>query len=202
MTENEFKNTADAHRPEDSLSGKARATATQARDAASDAAQRARESATQSSERARESASNARDYTAERYQQARDYSRERYDDAKAYSQQRWHDAQDASRQARERAAEGIDSNPLAAAGLGLLAGMAIGLLLPRTRQENRLVGAYRDDLVDQASTAAKAARDAGEQEFRAIAGEAKTQARDLSEKAIDAAKRSADAGAREANIKS
>ena len=79
--------------------------------------------------------------------------------------------------------------------------MAVGLLLPRTRQENRLVGPYRDELLDQASTAARAARETGESEFRSIAEQAKVQARDLGDQAVTAAKKAGDAAAREAERK-
>ncbi|MBZ6379973.1 hypothetical protein B5C34_14185 [Pacificimonas flava] len=178
--------------------GKAEDTATKARGKANEAAISVKDSAKSARDYTSERYQEARDYTAERYRTARDYSRERANEAREYGERRLSDAQAGYEKARTRASEGLESYPLAAAGLGLLAGMAIGLLLPRTRQESRVLGSYRDGLYDQAVEAARAARAAGEEEFRGIASEAKEHARELGDRAASAAKTSADAALKKA----
>ena len=57
---------------------------------------------------------------------------------------------------KERFDRGVQENPLAV-GLGFLAaGLLAGFAVPRTRAENRLMGASRDRLVDQAEHSAEA----------------------------------------------
>ncbi|MEE4350255.1 MAG: hypothetical protein V2J26_08500 [Pacificimonas sp.] len=182
MTGNEFDQTNDAAKASESVTAKIKDTAEG------------------TAETVRENAQAARDYTADRYRSAKDYTADRYGRARSYGEHQLHAAQSSYRQGRQTAAESIQSNPLAAAGLGLLAGMAVGLLLPRTRQENRFIGGYRDELYDQAAEAARAARETGEQEFRSIAGDAKAQAKQLSEKAAEAARHSADAALKKTDL--
>lgn len=181
------------------------------KDKAKDAGKQAKDRASQAASSARHSAEQARDYTAERYQSARDYTSDRYRSAKdkasegyqsarEYSSRRYADARQGVGTARERAERGIQENPLALAGLGLLAGMAVGLLLPRTRQENRYLGGYRDDLFDQAREAAHAARLASEEELRGIADQAKAHARELGDQAVDAAKHAGEAARKHTDV--
>jgi len=49
----------------------------------------------------------------------------------------------------------VTENPLAAGAIALLVGAVIGLALPSTEQENKLVGTYRDDLADKAGQQAQ-----------------------------------------------
>lgn len=170
------------------------------KDKAKETGKQAKAKASQAADSARQSAEHARDYTAERYQSAREYTSDRYRSARDYGSRRYSDAREGVSTTRERANQGLQDNPLAAAGLGLLAGMAIGLLLPRTRQENRLVGGYRDDLMDQAREAAKAARAASEEEFRGIADQAKAHARELGDQAVGAAKHAGEAARSKTDI--
>jgi hypothetical protein len=49
----------------------------------------------------------------------------------------------------------IDENPLIISGAALLIGLALGLVLPETEQENAWMGEARDTVMDQAETAAR-----------------------------------------------
>ena len=74
-------------------------------------------------------------------------------------------ALNSAKQARRKAADSFDDNPLAAAVLGVAAGALIGSLLPRTDQEDEWLGESRDRLAERARAAAKAAIDAGRREL-------------------------------------
>ncbi|MGB3724113.1 MAG: hypothetical protein WA979_15005 [Pacificimonas sp.] len=146
----------------------------------------------------------AKDYSAERYAKTRDYSKERYSAAKTYGSEKWEQTRDGAAKARERTAKEVDASPLVAAGIGLVAGAALGFLLPRTKQENRVMGSARDGLFDQAGAAARAARDAGQERVKEIglADTAKMHMKELKDQAVDAAKSARDAAADESGLKS
>ena len=162
------------------------------------ATDKVKEGAKKGADTVKEKAGEVRDSLKHSAANVRDRSRERYGRAREYSSRKLHERGGGTR----AASDSIESNPLAVLGLGLFAGMALGLLLPRTRQENRAMGSYRDNLLEQASAAARAAREAGEQEFRGLAEQAKTQARELGEQAVDAAKSAGQAGLKETDLKS
>jgi hypothetical protein len=69
---------------------------------------------------------------------------------------------EAARAARRKAAEGVESFPVAALVGGLALGAALGALLPRTRQEEELLGSIGGAINDRAKEAVDAARDAGQ----------------------------------------
>ncbi|KQX19997.1 MULTISPECIES: hypothetical protein [unclassified Sphingomonas] len=69
---------------------------------------------------------------------------------------------EAARTAGRRAVEGVESFPVAALLGGLAVGVAIGALLPRTRQEEELLGTIGGTINDRAKDAVNAARDAGQ----------------------------------------
>nr|MBA3659913.1 hypothetical protein [Gemmatimonadales bacterium] len=54
----------------------------------------------------------------------------------------------------------LEENPLAVAAGAILAGLAVGLLLPGTEREDRMMGSTRDELVDRAQDVAGRAADA------------------------------------------
>lgn len=68
----------------------------------------------------------------------------------------------AARTAGRKAAGGVESFPMAALIGGIAAGAAIGALLPRTRQEDELLGSIGGAINDRAKDAVSAARDAGQ----------------------------------------
>ena len=70
--------------------------------------------------------------------------------------------QQAARKAGHKASESIDAFPVAAVLGGLAVGAVIGALLPRTRQEEGLLGSIGGTLNDRARDAMNAARDAGQ----------------------------------------
>lgn len=64
--------------------------------------------------------------------------------------------------ATRKAAEGVEDFPVAALLGGLALGAVVGALLPRTRQEEQLLGSLGETLNERAKDAAIAARDAGQ----------------------------------------
>ena len=70
--------------------------------------------------------------------------------------------QSVTRAASRKAAESVDAFPVIALAGGLALGAALGALLPRTRQEEELLGALGGTINDKARNAALAARDAGQ----------------------------------------
>jgi hypothetical protein len=81
---------------------------------------------------------------------------------KAVIEQRAVRAGDAARKARARAADSVDTYPVAALVGGLALGAVLGALLPRTRQEEELLGSFGDAINQRARNAATAALDAGQ----------------------------------------
>lgn len=53
----------------------------------------------------------------------------------------------------------LEENPLAVGAVALAVGAAVGLMIPSTQTESRLVGEYRDDLVQKAGDMARGALD-------------------------------------------
>jgi len=185
----------------DNVTGKT-GSADRVRERAHQAAGTVREKTHDTAEAVREKAQEARDYTSQRYRHAKDASRENYDKARDYSRQKWGETREGAHRARARLGDRVERNPLVAAGLGVLGGLTLGLLLPRTQRENRAMGKYRDGLYDQATAAARAAKDASGEEFRGIADQAKNQAKDLGQQALGAAKKGGEAGLKESGLKS
>lgn len=66
-----------------------------------------------------------------------------------------HAVQSNARKATDATQDFVTENPLAAGAIALLVGTAIGLALPATAQENKLMGTYRDQLADQAGQQAQ-----------------------------------------------
>lgn len=77
-------------------------------------------------------------------------------------------ARDRAETARRRAADGIDSNPLAAVAGGLALGALAAALLPKTRREEELFGDVGRRLGDTAREAARAAREAGREQIEEL----------------------------------
>ena len=64
--------------------------------------------------------------------------------------------------ATKKAVESVDAFPVVALAGGLALGAVIGALLPRTKQEEELLGPIGGQLTGKALNAAHAARDAGQ----------------------------------------
>ena len=97
----------------------------------------------------------------------------------------------------------IESQPLVVGLITAILGALIGLSLPGTRQEDKLMGDARDNLADQAKDAAERARqvaqktfddakETAKQEFSQVADDAKAEGKNLVEEGKDAAKKVAD----------
>jgi len=105
----------------------------------------------------------ARDRTSQAYSTALDKTSDAYGTAK----QKFGEAGEAAREgygvAKRRTAQGIDDAPLAALLGGAALGVLAGVLLPRTRKEEEVLGPIGHRITDAAREAALAARDAGKQ---------------------------------------
>ena len=64
-------------------------------------------------------------------------------------------AGEATRRARSQAQRFTRNQPLAAAGVAAVAGLALGFLLPETERENELMGEAREQVMDKAREAAR-----------------------------------------------
>jgi len=71
-------------------------------------------------------------------------------------------AGDIARKAGERAVGSVDAYPVAALVGGLAIGAVLGALLPKTRQEEELLGPIGGAINERARNAASAARDAAQ----------------------------------------
>ncbi|MBB2960304.1 DUF883 family protein [Methylobacterium sp. R2-1] len=125
-------------------------------------------------EQAREGARNLRDQAADRASElknrvseaadtvraAREQASDTYEDARSWAEDRYEThrqrASDLADRGYRRLHEGrtateqfVTENPLLVGVVGLAAGLLLGALLPRTRQEDRALGPYADDLRDQ-----------------------------------------------------
>ena len=69
-------------------------------------------------------------------------------------------ARDRTRRARGGIEHTIEDNPLAVAAGAAVLGLVVGLLVPETERENRLMGGTRDTLVDRAQSTARRVKDA------------------------------------------
>lgn len=155
---------------------------------------RARERASDAKASVSDRAHAARDYTSDKLQVARERTADYADRAKARASD-----------ARRRAADGFDASPLTGALVGVAAGALLGLLLPRTRREDQLLGETRDKLADAAKAAAKAAADTAKQELddRGLnLDTAKAKFAEVGQQAKDVARSAAETAAAEAKARS
>lgn len=101
-----------------------------------------------------------------------------------------------ARAAADKAATGIEHNPLIALVGGLAVGAIAAALLPRTKQEDKAVGNIGSKVRETASSAMKNARDTGKEQLDALgvnSGAAKDQMRELFDKISSAATSAASA---------
>ncbi|MEH3118424.1 MAG: hypothetical protein PGN25_12760 [Methylorubrum populi] len=124
-------------------------TAEQASEGARTLRDQASDRASELRDRMSDAADSARAQAGEAYEEARSWAGDRYDthrrrasDLADRGYRRLHEG----RTATERF---VSENPLLVGVVGLAAGLLLGALLPRTRQEDRALGPYADDLRDQ-----------------------------------------------------
>ncbi len=98
------------------------------------------------------------------------------------AKERVHDLGARAREQTERARGGLErmmeENPLALVAGAAILGLAMGLVLPETRREQRLMGAKRDELADRVQTAAERVKDAAIEAGREVTPELKTTLKD------------------------
>ena len=83
-------------------------------------------------------------------------------EASAFAGEKIKSSRASARKAGRKAAESVDAFPVAALLGGLAIGAVVGALLPKTRQEEELLGSLGGALNDRAMDAVSAARDAGQ----------------------------------------
>lgn len=153
-----------AHAARERVEGMAHA----ARERMDDVAESAKDLAQRAREGVGAAADSARDRVgalAERATHGVEVARTRVSNA---ASQLGHQASELSHEARERlnraqlrTRDFADENPLAVGAIAIAAGVGIGLLLPATQPENKLMGGTRDRLVGDARGLLRDVRDAG-----------------------------------------
>ena len=82
--------------------------------------------------------------------------------ARAFAEAKLRKGGETARAATRKTAQQIEAFPVAALAGGLAIGAVLGALLPRTRQEEQLLGTVGGAITDRAREAVDAARDAGQ----------------------------------------
>jgi len=111
-------------------------------------------------DRAGEAAGSVRDRAAGALNEARERATDAYDDVRGWAADRYDEhsgrASDLADRGYRKLREGrtateqfVSENPLLVGVVGLAAGLLLGALLPRTRQEDRALGPYADEVRDQ-----------------------------------------------------
>ncbi len=106
-----------------------------------------------------------------------------------------------AKKAGQASADGIDKNPLAIVAGGIAIGAIIGMLLPKTEREKKVLGKAGKAINKTAKRAANAAKDAGKAKVDEVGlgtDAIRDQFRDLVSKASEAVKAAGQAAANEA----
>lgn len=146
----------------------------------------------------RETASAARSKAGGAYQSARERTGAAYGSARERASSAYGTARAGASRATHRAADGIESNPVAALIGGFALGALIAAVLPKTRREEEVLGSTGRRLADSAREAARAARDAGTGKLDELGlnrDTAKKKLSELASQAGEAARSSAGAAA-------
>lgn len=117
--------------------------------------ERARDMAGEVRHRAEETMGRVQERAGETVQHAQERAGELAGEVQDRAQQVASQAQRQVRRARGRIETMIDENPLAMGAVALAVGAAIGMLLPSTRQEDRMMGEARDTLMHRAGEMAE-----------------------------------------------
>lgn len=91
----------------------------------------------------------------------RDRAGDVYDSARTAAVDAYDSAREKASEAQVRAADGIDEAPLVALAGGLAVGVLLAALLPRTAQEDKLLGPIGEKITGSARDALEAAKGAG-----------------------------------------
>lgn len=123
------------------------------------------QSASGAAHRVREATDRAREGMSHLGEQAGHYGRQFQDRARDFGQQMQHGMQSS----RESLSRGIHEYPLAAGAAAAAVGLLAGLLLPRTRAEDEMMGEQADRMKEQVRSTAEEALERGKDVARATA---------------------------------
>ncbi len=122
---------------------------------------------------------------------------EKFQEAKSMVSENVHHAKEVTLQGAQRAKEGvshfIEAQPLAVGAIALLAGAAVGLLLPRTGYEDKMMGERSDELLSQAKGKANEVVGAAKSTVSDVLQTAKETVGEVVQTAKDTAKETAKA---------
>ena len=128
----------------------------------------------------------------------RDRAGDAYDSARTTAVEAYDSARERASEAAARAGDGIDEAPLIALAGGLAVGVLLAALLPRTAQEDKLLGPIGEKITGSARNAVEAAKEAGREKMTELnltrdAGSSaiETLIKGVSEAALGAVKRPA-----------
>ena len=107
------------------------------------------------------SADDLRERAGETLGQASEWARDQYEYGSRQLDQARHRSVQQLQQARGQIGRFVSENPLMVGVVGLAAGLVIGALLPRTRQEDRAFGSWADEVRDQGLRYAREATQRG-----------------------------------------
>jgi ElaB/YqjD/DUF883 family membrane-anchored ribosome-binding protein len=102
---------------------------------------------------------------SEAYESARERTSSAYQAAREAAGGALESARETARSASRRTADGVEANPMVAVVGGLALGAIAGALLPKTRQEEQVLGSAGRKVADTARQAVQAAKDAGRQQI-------------------------------------
>jgi ElaB/YqjD/DUF883 family membrane-anchored ribosome-binding protein len=126
--------------------------------------------------RVREKVSGAASEVSERAGDVVDRVQERAGDLGTSAKRRM---QEQTERARGGLEQMMEENPLALVAGAAILGLALGLVLPETRREQRLMGSRRDQLADRVQTTVDRVKDAAIEAGREVSQVAKDEAADL-----------------------
>jgi ElaB/YqjD/DUF883 family membrane-anchored ribosome-binding protein len=121
--------------------------------------------------------------------------RERADDLGTAAKRRMQEQAERARGGLERM---MEENPLALVAGAAILGLALGLVLPETRREHRLMGARRNRLAERVQTTAERVKDAAAEAGREVAPELRSSLEDAAASVGQQVKESASRVAQEA----
>jgi ElaB/YqjD/DUF883 family membrane-anchored ribosome-binding protein len=98
----------------------------------------------------------------------RDRAGDVYDSARTAAVDAYDSARERASQVRARTSDGIDEAPLIALAGGLAVGVLLAALLPRTEQEDKLLGPIGGRITGSAREAVEAAKDAGREKLNEL----------------------------------
>lgn len=136
-------------RTHDEPPGTIESAARVAADTASGLRDRVADAASMARDQARDTVRKVRERTTDTVEDVRDWATERYDAQSRRAAALAERGYGKLRQGRSATEDFVTENPLLVGVVGLAAGLLLGALLPRTRQEDRTIGPWADEARDQ-----------------------------------------------------